>query len=177
MPTYQWRCKCFLFRTTLRQLFLFTVNSGLSQWSSFALCSEQCGMARSCANSIWRYEIQLSFFSFSIIIAAILLLLLFLCPNFLNIIFFFRIVDGGFSQWSGFGVCKKKCGGGTQFRTRGCTNPSPAHGGKDCVGRKTETRSCNTDRCPGKQRINTSEAYVLSQFICNAIHLNDFYSM
>ena len=128
MPTYQWTCKCFLFRTTLRQLFLFTVNSGLSQWSSFALCSEQCGMARSCAIS-------------------------------------------------GFGVCNKKCGGGTQFRTRRCTNPSPAHGGKDCVGRKTETRSCNTDRCPGKQRINTSEAYVLSQFICNAIHLNDFYSM
>ena len=89
----------------------------------------------------------------------------------------FRIVDGGFSQWSGFGVCNKRCGGGTQFRTRRCTNPSPAHGGKDCVGRKTETRSCNTDRCSGKQRINTSEAYVLSQFICNAIHLNNFYSM
>lgn len=47
-------------------------------------------------------------------------------------------------------MCNKKCGGGTQERTRKCTNPSPAHGGKDCVGPKTETRSCNTDMCPGK---------------------------
>ena len=122
------------------------------QWpesvSSFGLCSEHCGNARSC--SIWRYKPQLSFFSFSITVAAILLLLLFLYPNFPNIIFFFLKVDGGFSQWSGFGVCNKKCGGGTQFRTRTCTNPSPAHGGKDCVSHKTEIRSCNSDMCTGK---------------------------
>ena len=37
------RCKCFLFRPTLQQLFLFTGNSGLNQCSKFDLCSEHCG--------------------------------------------------------------------------------------------------------------------------------------
>ena len=58
------------------------------------------------------------------------------------------LADGG---WSGFGdwsQCSANCGGGTQTRTRTCTNPTPANGGADCVGSATETRDCNTNPCP-----------------------------
>ena len=59
-------------------------------------------------------------------------------------------VDGGFSLWSDFGMCNKKCGGGTQLRTRTCTNPRPAHGGKECDGHRVETRLCNNKKCPSR---------------------------
>eukprot|EP00794_Sanderia_malayensis_P003734 gene3734-4256_t len=57
-------------------------------------------------------------------------------------------VDGGFTDWAEFGSCSKKCGGGKQQRVRTCTDPSPANGGKACVGPTSEEQSCNTDPCP-----------------------------
>jgi len=58
-------------------------------------------------------------------------------------------VDGGFSQWSDWGSCSAACGGGTQSRSRTCTNPAPAFGGNDCsaIGQYTETRPCNSQSC------------------------------
>ena len=58
-------------------------------------------------------------------------------------------VDGG---WSDFGVwseCSETCGGGTQSRSRTCSNPAPAHGGAECQGVESETQNCNTQACPG----------------------------
>ena len=60
------------------------------------------------------------------------------------------LVDGGFSDWSEFDKCSATCGGGYQKATRTCTNPAPAHGGKDCVGDIEKARECGTDPCPGK---------------------------
>ncbi|XP_069111060.1 coadhesin-like [Argopecten irradians] len=64
-------------------------------------------------------------------------------------------VDGGWSDYSAWTVtsqCSKICGGGYQTlsRSRSCTNPSPANGGKTCVGSSTEskTTACNTQPCP-----------------------------
>ena len=34
-------------------------------------------------------------------------------------------------------------------RRRECNNPTPAHGGKDCVGDLVEEKPCNNDLCPG----------------------------
>lgn len=56
-------------------------------------------------------------------------------------------VDGGWSGWSAWGSCSASCGGGTQTRTRTCTNPAPANGGADCVGSASESQSCNTGSC------------------------------
>ena len=53
------------------------------------------------------------------------------------------IVDGG---WSIFSSCSVACGGGTKTKT--CSNPVPANGGKDCTGDNTNT--CNTQDCIGK---------------------------
>ena len=52
-------------------------------------------------------------------------------------------------MWSAFGECSRTCGDGTQERTRSCTNPSPAHGGKECVGNTKESRQCKVKECPG----------------------------
>ena len=41
------------------------------------------------------------------------------------------------------------CKGGVQRRRRSCNNPSPAHGGKNCIGVSTVTRACNNGPCPG----------------------------
>ena len=34
-------------------------------------------------------------------------------------------------------------------RSRNCTNPEPANGGKDCEGATVENKTCNEQACPG----------------------------
>ena len=58
-------------------------------------------------------------------------------------------VDGGWSDLGEWSVCSVECGGGSQIRTKTCTNPSPANGGKECEGEDEELRTCNPDPCPG----------------------------
>ena len=60
-------------------------------------------------------------------------------------------VDGGWGDYGDWSECSAECGGGTQTRTRECNNPAPEHGGADCEGTGSETRTCNTQECPGKQ--------------------------
>ena len=59
-------------------------------------------------------------------------------------------VNGGFTSWTSYDECSELCGGGDQERSRSCTNPSPKHGGKDCVGDETQSRACNTQKCKGE---------------------------
>ena len=61
----------------------------------------------------------------------------------------FLKVDGRWSEWQVWGTCSKSCGGGVQKRIRGCTNPAPANGGRDCVGELEQTQACNLNACPG----------------------------
>lgn len=56
-------------------------------------------------------------------------------------------INGGWTNWSNWSNCSKECGGGSQTRTRSCTNPPPQNGGASCVGDATETQSCNTQEC------------------------------
>ncbi|XP_062599842.1 coadhesin-like, partial [Saccostrea cucullata] len=57
-------------------------------------------------------------------------------------------VDGAWSVWGNWTPCTLSCGGGIQHRLRSCSNPSPAGGGKDCVGNLHETQSCSQTPCP-----------------------------
>lgn len=54
-------------------------------------------------------------------------------------------VDCVVSGWGAFGECSKKCGGGTQARTRAITT-EPEHDGGPCPA-LTEERPCNTGTC------------------------------
>uniref|UniRef100_UPI00398F8D82 A disintegrin and metalloproteinase with thrombospondin motifs 14 isoform X2 n=1 Tax=Pristiophorus japonicus TaxID=55135 RepID=UPI00398F8D82 len=57
--------------------------------------------------------------------------------------------DGSWSSWTKFGSCSRTCGGGVRFRSRQCSNPAPAYGGRDCLGPSSEYKVCNSDDCSG----------------------------
>ncbi|XP_038638742.1 A disintegrin and metalloproteinase with thrombospondin motifs 14-like isoform X3 [Scyliorhinus canicula] len=57
--------------------------------------------------------------------------------------------DGSWSSWTKFGSCSRTCGGGVRFRSRQCSNPPPAYGGRDCPGPGSEYKVCNSDECSG----------------------------
>ncbi|XP_013378635.1 SCO-spondin [Lingula anatina] len=57
-------------------------------------------------------------------------------------------IDGNWAEWGDWSDCDATCGGGTQSRSRTCTNPPPSNNGADCVGPSSETRTCNPDACP-----------------------------
>jgi len=57
-------------------------------------------------------------------------------------------VDGGYGQWSNWGVCSQSCDGGKRHRTRKCNNPPPSNGGEKCIGSSLEYGDCNEHRCP-----------------------------
>ncbi|XP_023932116.1 uncharacterized protein LOC106156983 [Lingula anatina] len=59
--------------------------------------------------------------------------------------------NGGLTSWTSWGSCSVTCGGGTQSRTRSCTNPTQAGNGLPCSGLTSETQQCNTDSCPLSQ--------------------------
>lgn len=56
-------------------------------------------------------------------------------------------MDGGWSRWSPWSLCDKRCGGGRSIRTRSCSSPPPKNGGKKCQGEKNQVKSCNTKPC------------------------------
>ena len=59
-----------------------------------------------------------------------------------------HIVDGGWTDWISES-CSVTCGSGTVRSTRTCTNPEPAHGGKDCEGDNEKVENCYKGCCPG----------------------------
>jgi hypothetical protein len=58
-------------------------------------------------------------------------------------------VDGEWADWTQWSVCSVTCEAGKKVRSRTCSNPSPAHGGQDCIGNKTEVKGCQKQLCPG----------------------------
>ena len=71
--------------------------------------------------------------------------------NYLIIIIF--SVDGAWATWTSWGTCTVTCGGGTQTRSRTCTNPAPQYGGANCPGSAGSSQACNTQHCPSTSRI------------------------
>ncbi|XP_031566331.1 uncharacterized protein LOC116301419 [Actinia tenebrosa] len=58
------------------------------------------------------------------------------------------VVNGNWTAWSSWSSCSVSCGGGSQSRTRTCTNPAPANGGSNCDGPSSETQACSQTTCP-----------------------------
>ena len=58
-------------------------------------------------------------------------------------------VHGQWSSWKAWDECTVTCAGGTQNRTRDCSNPLPQYGGDECEGIHMEMQPCNPQGCPG----------------------------
>ncbi|XP_053377847.1 SCO-spondin-like isoform X2 [Mercenaria mercenaria] len=58
------------------------------------------------------------------------------------------IVDGYWGGWQEWSTCGVSCGGGQISRSRSCEYPDPNIKGDPCKGDSTETKPCNTDKCP-----------------------------
>ncbi|EHH26394.1 Semaphorin-F [Macaca mulatta] len=50
--------------------------------------------------------------------------------------------NGGWTPWTSWSPCSTTCGIGFQVRQRSCSNPTPRHGGRVCVGQNRE-EYCN----------------------------------
>ncbi|XP_015110024.1 semaphorin-5A isoform X1 [Diachasma alloeum] len=51
-------------------------------------------------------------------------------------------VHGGWTAWSAWSACSQTCGLAIKTRTRTCTNPAPAFGGRVCVGHDHDEIVC-----------------------------------
>ncbi|XP_052814164.1 uncharacterized protein LOC128241260 [Mya arenaria] len=51
--------------------------------------------------------------------------------------------DGGWSEWSSWGVCEE----GQLGRNRSCNNPEPSVSGKQCAGTDMQTKPCSLQKC------------------------------
>uniref|UniRef100_A0A8C5KGN7 Semaphorin-2A n=1 Tax=Jaculus jaculus TaxID=51337 RepID=A0A8C5KGN7_JACJA len=51
--------------------------------------------------------------------------------------------NGGWTPWTSWSPCSTTCAIGFQVRQRSCSNPTPRHGGRVCVGQNREERYCN----------------------------------
>ena len=119
------------------------IDGGFSEWSNFTKCTQSCNggqqkRSRQCNNPTPKHGGQnCSRLGPSTEVQSCNI---FPCP-----------IHGGYSQWTGFESCTRTCGGGMLIRRRNCTNPPPAHGGRDCgnLGPSMESIECNTQKCPG----------------------------
>jgi hypothetical protein len=53
---------------------------------------------------------------------------------------FLSLRNGGWTPWTSWSPCSTTCGIGFQVRQRSCSNPTPRHGGRVCVGQNREER-------------------------------------
>ena len=57
--------------------------------------------------------------------------------------------DCVWGSWSTWLSCSKTCGGGTETRSR--QKKKAEQNGGNCSGSRSESKSCNTQPCAGKQ--------------------------
>ena len=55
--------------------------------------------------------------------------------------------DGTWLPWTTWTTCSATCGGGGQQRERRCDGV--LHGGQNCTGPSSQSRTCNQHECPG----------------------------
>ena len=53
-------------------------------------------------------------------------------------------VNGGWGEWGKMSSCSRTCGGGLKIAERECNKPTPANGGRYCIGERKKLEICNT---------------------------------
>ncbi|XP_069698018.1 hemicentin-1-like isoform X2 [Periplaneta americana] len=76
-------------------------------------------------------------------------------------------IDGAWSDWSNWTSCSVSCGRGTRRRYRKCNNPSPAYGGKPCLGADGQQEYCNQPTCPVHGKWSDWSDWSLCSVSCN----------
>uniref|UniRef100_H2ZL21 Peptidase M12B domain-containing protein n=1 Tax=Ciona savignyi TaxID=51511 RepID=H2ZL21_CIOSA len=66
-------------------------------------------------------------------------------------------VDGNWGEWSRFGDCSRRCGGGIKSAHRECDSPKPQYGGRYCTGKRKKFRPCNYQECPEETDIRAEQ--------------------
>ncbi|CAH1774348.1 unnamed protein product [Owenia fusiformis] len=120
-----------------------TVHGAWTKWSDWSSCSSTCGSSertrrRECGNPKPKYGGRLCVGSDLDVQdcrkAA--------CPPPTP-----PPIDGGWSDWSDWGRCSAKCGGGIRTRNRECNSPRPQNDGKPCAGNLDDWQMCNQHEC------------------------------
>ncbi|XP_044004864.1 semaphorin-5A isoform X2 [Aphidius gifuensis] len=66
-------------------------------------------------------------------------------------------IHGDWSQWSSWSGCSQTCGFAMKTRSRTCTNPAPAYGGRVCVGHDHDEIICiGLPPCPLTKQLSAS---------------------
>lgn len=81
-------------------------------------------------------------------------------------------VDGAWTTWISWSTCTVTCGGGSQERTRTCTNPSPQYGGANCPSVGWQQQACNTQTCISKSNQCYYIIYIRFYFIYILLKIN-----
>ncbi|KAJ8316655.1 hypothetical protein KUTeg_005793, partial [Tegillarca granosa] len=121
------------------------IDGGWSNWGSYSSCSQTCkpygttqtgtkSRTRLCNNPTPKYDGKQCAGSGTESVSCSSSTT---CP-----------IDGGWTSWGSWGTCSKSCGGGSQSRSRSCTNPAPQYGGANCAGSSSSSQACNTHNCP-----------------------------
>ncbi|XP_048583777.1 mucin-17 isoform X2 [Nematostella vectensis] len=69
-----------------------------------------------------------------------------------------RLVDKTWSTWGPWAGCTVSCGGGARVRFRICQSATKTRVRSGCPGRSYEVRSCNTDICASRSRVEPSSS-------------------
>ncbi|XP_052679401.1 coadhesin-like isoform X1 [Crassostrea angulata] len=114
------------------------IDGGWSTWSGYGSCSKTCGTgtqsrSRTCTNPAPAYN----GLSCSGSATSSQNCNTHNCP-----------IDGQWATWGSWTTCSVTCGGGSQSRTRTCTNPAPQYNGSPCPNSASSTQACNTHHCP-----------------------------
>ena len=116
------------------------IHGSWGQWSAYSECTASCGMGvqtrtRTCTDPAPAYGGD---FCFGDNAEDIVCKAKTECP-----------IDGRWTLWGDWGFCIAECGWGYQERYRICSDPAPAHGGRECKGLPVEKRDCDSNiPCP-----------------------------
>lgn len=78
------------------------------------------------------------------------------------------MVNGEWSSWSVWTSCSRTCGAGVQHAYRLCNNPSPALGGRYCVGSRARHQTCNAEV------VSTLKIYSYLEFLSISLKLQEY---
>ncbi|XP_053390901.1 thrombospondin-2-like [Mercenaria mercenaria] len=143
---------------------LCPVHGGWSGWSQWGVCSVTCDMglqrrSRNCSNPVPSLAGNYCFgdsLDNKLCMPAP-------CAN------------GGWSNWSSWGICSATCGGGIRSQSRSCSNPHPSPYGKYCLGSNDRVESCGNMNCETKHCLSNPCVYgqcyeALQDYLCSCNH-------